>query len=66
MCLGNWVSVPRTCPFWAALPRRRWPPGYAQEALMPTVQDILDRKGNKIVTVSPNDTVQEAAARMQS
>jgi len=33
---------------------------------MPTVHDILDRKGNKIVTVSPNDTVQQAAARMRS
>jgi len=32
---------------------------------MPTVQDILDRKGNKIVTVSPSDTVQEAAAKMK-
>ncbi|MDM8008250.1 MAG: CBS domain-containing protein [Phycisphaerae bacterium] len=33
---------------------------------MPSVQDILDRKGNKIVTVSANDTVQEAASRMQA
>ena len=32
---------------------------------MPTVQDILNRKGSKIVTVSPNETVQQAAARMK-
>ena len=33
---------------------------------MPTVQDILDRKGNKIVTASPVDTVQQAAIKMKS
>lgn len=33
---------------------------------MPTVQDILDRKGTKIVTVSPDETVQDAASKMQA
>ena len=33
---------------------------------MPTVQDILDRKGTKIVTVSPDGTVQDAASKMQA
>lgn len=33
---------------------------------MATVQDILDRKGNKIVTASPGETVQEAASKMKA
>jgi CBS domain-containing protein len=33
---------------------------------MPTVQDILDRKGNKIITISPQATVLEAAQKMQT
>jgi len=33
---------------------------------MATVQDILDRKGKKIVTGVPRETVLEAARRMQA
>jgi len=33
---------------------------------MATAQDILDRKGNKIITASPDDTVQEAASKMKT
>jgi CBS domain-containing protein len=38
----------------------------AEEAFMGTVQDILDRKGNKIITASPDDTVQGAASKMNT
>jgi CBS domain-containing protein len=33
---------------------------------MPTVQDILDQKGTRITTVSPDTTVQEAASKMRA
>jgi CBS domain-containing protein len=33
---------------------------------MATVQDILERKGNKIVTISPQDSVLQAAQKMQA
>ena len=33
---------------------------------MATAQDILDRKGNRIVSASPDDTVQEAASKMNA